>query len=540
MNTSLWPYLEGAEMTTDRVSLDKAVQWLETCRTSHEQCNAQSNSKSLSWQPTRLLYLEDTSPLPRMRLTLSEDRGNDIEYVTLSHQWGNVDFLKLNMKNLNAMRLTGIPFEDLSHTFQDAASTCLKLGFRYLWIDSLCIIQDSRDDWLREASMMQKAYQNAALTISATGRHIMSEGLGSIRHLNSTIQTARFGRGTDEVQRCLIYDHDFWDTFILRAPLMGRGWVLQERLLSPRILHFAQGQLAWECDILESSELFELGALSCITRSRDSSGLPRVSRREMRPPVETDQDFATFHKRWLWVVQTYSECRLTEQSDKLIALAGIAASLGHYNEDVYDAGLWRSSLIQDLAWHTIDDSESRRLKAHEYRAPSWSWASVEGRVHFSSWCHVEIGRQNLAALVDVTIDLVDSDNPFGAVKGGNLILRGICATAQYCADREITKRDRFFNLEIANWRDYGFDSESTGFNPDDMTDVPEDIYVFALGFLPGQGHAFCGLVLAKVNDGQTDSPVPCYRRVGICNVYVDVGLDRQKMEQAPRDPIMIV
>lgn len=519
----------------NRVSLDRATQWLNTCRTSHELCNAKSTAIDPSWQPTRLLFLECTPSSPRVRLTLPEDRGGSVQYVTLIHQWGTAKFLKLTSDKFDTMRLLGIPFEDLSQTFQDAIVACLALGFQYIWIDSLCIIQDSEADWLKEASMMQMAYQNSAFTISATGRDTMVKGLGSLRHLGCTTQNAITSLGTD-IRRCLIYDRDFWNTYVLQAPLMERGWVLQERLLSPRILHFVQGQLAWECNTLETCELYE--AVPPMHIAKSSKYVTRAPRRDMRPTMQTDRDFSVHREKWQNVVETYSKCKLTQQFDKLIALGGIAALFNHHANDQYIAGLWRSHLVRDLTWDIFRTFRGRRMQNHEYRAPSWSWASVEGPVNFARWCRFETDRQDLAELVDVTVDLVDPENPFGAVKDGYLILRGIWAKAHYCTNWAATKRDGYLNLEISEWQDFG--PGRTRFHPDDLTDIPADIYILALAFVRSSRLRFYGLVIAKDVNRRTEAHGSCFRRVGICSACTDVKLNRQKMQQTPRELIMLI
>ena len=154
--------------------------------------------------------------------------------------------MTLKLENINALKLS-VPFTDLSKTFQHAISATLSLGYSYLWIDSLCIIQDSSDDWLNEASSMNEVYQNAHFTISATPSRLLPDGLVSVRytdHGSCLYHDVRFTYRGQATQAARIINKPLWSSLIVDAPLSRRGWVLQERLLSRRVLHFTNSQLA--------------------------------------------------------------------------------------------------------------------------------------------------------------------------------------------------------------------------------------------------------------------------------------------------------
>ena len=182
---------------------------------------------------------------------LEEDRDKHMTYTTLSHCWGATTNrpLTANLANL-ASRKSRIPFDELPLTFQDAVTTTKKLNIPYLWIDSLCIIQDSTSDWEKEAGRMAKIYAGSVCTLSALGSKDSNGGF--------------FGVAEKEMESVFPYDLTLAsqrirvfpskpNTWVLHGPLMGRAWTLQERELSRRVLHFARDKLLWECDTLKAS-----------------------------------------------------------------------------------------------------------------------------------------------------------------------------------------------------------------------------------------------------------------------------------------------
>jgi hypothetical protein len=139
----------------------RVVDWLRECREKHTKCRA-SYEPALPSRVLDLVKLDQTSTIK-----LLETGGMRGEYVCLSHCWGNAQLITTERKTLE-LRKAGIPWDALSKTFQDAIVFTRCLQVRYLWIDSLCIIQDDQDDWRREAANMASIYENAWLTIAAT------------------------------------------------------------------------------------------------------------------------------------------------------------------------------------------------------------------------------------------------------------------------------------------------------------------------------------------------------------------------------------
>lgn len=348
-------------------------------------------------------------------------------YITLSHQWGASEnsspILKRN--NLQNFSRHGVDVATLPLVFRDAIALTRRFGVRYLWIDRLCIIQDSEEDWSHEAQLMQKVYASSYCSIAASDADVPSKGCFFERQpeVVSPWKCAMPDEGEAEwtlipgsgvmqgVMGLNKEDHKDWRRPLSQSPssLYKRGWVLQESILAPRILHCSNRQLYWECPSTVCCETFPRGLpewmwaledLFAIRRQLAAPGagaatLHYASGRHAGEGENGEQRAAPnllTHSAWQSTVETYTRCKLTFPKDKLIAISGIAGaflpSLGPFC-----LGLWKNHLTTGLLW-SVDTSEilKARLAAGlhpqqppgPYRAPSWSWASVDGPVSFHS------------------------------------------------------------------------------------------------------------------------------------------------------------
>ena len=226
--------------------------WLSECVESHSKCQSSNQTRQL---PTRLLDL-GTGTNSSIRLHLSDGRPSTERYVTLSHCWGSTEIshdidYSLKVETLESM-LENIEVATLPKTFRDSIIITRQLGIRYLWIDSLCIIQGNDEDWARESSMMGTVYQNGYCNIAATAADDGS--VGCFRPRNALLaQTCRVRLEKDLKKFRLkrgVYDfvpRRLWADGLDAAPLLKRAWVVQERFFARRVLHFARNQLFWEC-----------------------------------------------------------------------------------------------------------------------------------------------------------------------------------------------------------------------------------------------------------------------------------------------------
>ena len=307
--------------------------------------------------------------------------------MTLSHRWGNLSPLTLTQSTYHMLKEQN-PVSALPKTFRDVVATVRSLGARYVWIDSLCIFQDSREDWLKESLKMRNVYAHSMLNIAATAAKNSDEGCFRDRNpslLRPCITYATW-TGIPETQYAVL-DNLFWRDNLSTLPLLRRGWVLQERVLAPRILHFGQAQTFWECQVKNACETYPNGVPSSIWNGVNFKELDSLFGRDTRPkplsPIDRLYPAPGPHDFWNRIVVEYSKCDLTYESDKLVALAGIARQVQLVTGDDYVAGMWKSQFPLSLGWHVerVQDPRvplARRPSA--YRAPSWSWASVNAPI----------------------------------------------------------------------------------------------------------------------------------------------------------------
>jgi hypothetical protein len=410
-------------------------------------------------------------------------------YITLSHCWGGNNTALLTSESEGAFR-NGVKICALPKTFQDAIKITVMLGANYLWIDSLCIFQDRITDWNIEAAAMRDVYSRAVCNISATAAPNGSVGLFSERDAlahtpfrlmtNWTIQTSDVMIGTSE-QDCLpagFYEVSVKDEFnahVEYAPLNRRAWVMQERFLSKRTLHFASSQVFWECLENTASETFPnvLPLYLKPTGSTDSQGLKRVYSREKRD----DTWLRDLYEAWTTFIESYSRCGLSKPADKLVAINGIRQIIEESTGSRVIAGLWESRLLQELCWQRRYDrnfSTSRLLRPVQWRAPSWSWARFDASIRQSNiWVHQDCPNLKPRSYVE-TVDVTESNA--GQLNKASLTLRGklVNATETALLD-ENGLRESKVTLAIN-----GMTLESTLDDPIMGLEVDEELFCLAV------------------------------------------------------------
>jgi hypothetical protein len=368
--------------------------------------------------PTRVLDV--TSNKVRL-IETSRERG---AYIALSYCWGDEPFINTTKSRLQD-RKEGITFGNLPKTFQDAVIITRKLGIKYLWIDSLCIIQDSTEDWAEESAMMADVYENSYLTIAAASATSVHSGLFFYERDNEQRDreircTAPSGRALSVTTR-VSKRHELLDR---NLPLFQRGWAYQERLLAPRTLYCCKSELCWEC-----REGFDC-----------ECGLIKVDCEGQKPEKKAPGTFTMdCQQSWHSTVANYSKLALTYGTDKLPALSGLAKQMALITSDDYLAGLWRQTLQTDMLWEVSWDGK----RPEKFRAPTWSWASTEGEITFldseGPQKHIQLEQtfQSSWELLDVHYSMLTS-NPYGEVRSASLIISGqlLPATLRYNWDFE--------------------------------------------------------------------------------------------------------
>ncbi|CAJ2501525.1 Uu.00g043780.m01.CDS01 [Anthostomella pinea] len=320
--------------TGSRVTLDLAKAWLESCETSHAACRSM---RVAQWRPSRLLHWPS---IPAFQDHLSvhegerEEYDSNVRYLTLSHRWIAEKEMLLQRANMDELR-HGVRFEGLKASIRDAIKVANHLGYTYLWVDTLCIVQNDPKDLALQISQMDKVYRNSACNIAAADAKDEHEG-------------CFFDRGRSAVQTFRVY---------------------------------------WECRALEASEARPEGFVTREILSLGLSSIFQNSGQFLGAQKPFDQ-----WEAWSNVVQEFSSRGLTFQEDKLYALAGVSALWQTMFSDQHLAGHWRSMLPLDLLWGTARGAPTRRIAREQSVAPSWSWASVDGKVSLPAqkWFQPEV------------------------------------------------------------------------------------------------------------------------------------------------------
>ncbi|KAH6972470.1 heterokaryon incompatibility protein [Ilyonectria sp. MPI-CAGE-AT-0026] len=364
-----------SENTLSAKTFSLAKNWITDCAANHQQCNKATPGKG--WYPTRLLELGSPDrPGRHWRLIETNHVAVEGPYITLSHCWGSAECMKLTTDNYASM-LLGMPSTLLPQLYQDALHVAFNLGIRYLWIDSLCIIQtgDELADWRHEVALMSEVYTNSFCNISAMDAPDAHHSMFCSRDPNSLCPEIVHLATGSEVAPYLISHTTFWDSEVSHALVNTRAWVLQERLLSRRILHFGERQLLWECQMKDAAEVYPDGLPPEISSS--SSRFKSLS-----PDRYTSRNDSNVggHLLWQRIVEKYTACGITYPGDKLVALSAIAKTLTPVLQDEYVAGMWRRYLACELLWNASTNQEKKESGLEIYRAPSWSWAAVNGLV----------------------------------------------------------------------------------------------------------------------------------------------------------------
>lgn len=293
--------------------------------------------------------------------------------------------------------------------------------------------------------MMHEIYSHSFLNLAATHQVQASAGSSSLFHHRSRPSSWYMWTKTKRGERLLVHDNNFWKQEVEDINLNQRGWVLQERMLTPRMVYFGSSQLFWECEELQACERFpnrippymapplgkpldpqEFGK-RWFKRSRDE---PRRTWGQKTSRVPTDTGLT--HELWFRLVERYSHCQITNPGDKLIAISGLSKRLASVLKTPYIAGMWRSRLLESLAWTRYDDTPTLRPTptASTYLAPSWSWASCQHSIKFPEIIDLE----DSAQIIDVSVAPMPGQDDFGALQSASLCVRG----------------DLFGNLRIKN------------------------------------------------------------------------------------------
>lgn len=369
-----WPIIGLAplvpETTGSEASLQQLDKWLNRCRQEHGICGRRT-----AYTPRRVLDLGPLDHPPNVRLH-EPSPGEELEYLCLSYRWSAAPTLQTLKSNVEDHKLA-IPWDRLPLAFQHVCAVSRRLRLRYVWIDALCIVQDDEDDKALDVAVMDSIFEGGVLTIVSAWASGPEQGLfghlGDFSHHEFPATTENGASQTVCVRRQLPhFEND-------NLPCLNRGWIYQELLLSPRLALFLDSEIVWQCQ--EHTECqcspYEPLVVWDPDQDRSKGRLRRLNgaRSAFRnKPSLLPLDAAAY---WWSHVEAYSPCQLTNPSDKLPAIQGLAARMGSVLRlGSYIAGAWEDTLLTDLAWFALFPGTGPKT----WRAPTWSWASVDGAV----------------------------------------------------------------------------------------------------------------------------------------------------------------
>ncbi|KAJ4992973.1 heterokaryon incompatibility protein [Stagonosporopsis vannaccii] len=428
-STAIGPGRSVSEHVWTEGHRNLVLQWLRNCSNQHRICPP-TEDRPL---PTRVIDVSEGPESVHLRIS----QGVPGQYVALSHSWGGYKPIETTRATLR-QHCDSISFGDSSKTFKDAAQVCRDLGYKYLWIDSLCIVQDDSEDWATEAGKMSQVYRNAALTISAEGAADAREGLFLQRMPSSQLQnqvelqsqapSGHLGkifirtRAANTQRSCIVRSFVHASDSVSESRLASRAWILQERLLSPRILHFYREELAWSCCSVSRCECRLDGGRTDIS----------VFKKLQTPSLPREELAQELQRHWTDLVVEFTHRKLTMIRDRLAAMSGLARVYHEITGSKYCAGLFFEDLAYGLLW--ISDHKFSAVPItrnnESPNQPSWSWASITGPVKYLDRQRSQFERRSRGNTVIPLLEVVgahleaSSTNAFGDVYFGWVCVKG--------------------------------------------------------------------------------------------------------------------
>ncbi|OBT54527.1 hypothetical protein VE04_05537 [Pseudogymnoascus sp. 24MN13] len=408
--------------------LDPAVvfEWFDECK-KHLECSEYSNLSAVhkSDFPSHLIDVNlKEGPI---RLVQSKIKGTWKKYLTLSHRWKD-NTVKTTQQSLCAHQKR-LPLEELSQCFRDAISITKRLGFRYIWIDALCIVQDAPIEMQRECSHMKDIYQNCTIMLTADRAGHSNSGLYPIKQVSKEAVLPFRGASGEQISQFTLSSRRLstFDSDVIHGMLSPRGWTLQERVLAPRMLHFGKSQLHWECRTSIWNERTDFKRISYTPRMLDDARemIAAIGRKNLGIPSSRDM--------------VGTGVGSPNIPSGMTLCPPIAALFMGIIRDVFVWGLWNKDLAAGLLWSVHATAPITRLQA-----PSWSWALIDGELTFyipsTKWGRPLRG--SLETTCD-TISLTDLEGPHGTYQSGRFSCRCPVMLVALLASAKIEENEEY-------------------------------------------------------------------------------------------------
>ncbi|KAF8847386.1 HET-domain-containing protein [Acephala macrosclerotiorum] len=343
-------------------------EWLQAC---DGDASHTCHSRAQGFLPTRVLDVGSQKNSNHLRLHChNRNIRTPGKYIALSHRWGDPKHhrqFSTTRSNISDFEKS-ISYERLPKTFQDAITVTRNLGVQFLWIDSLCIVQDDPEDWKIESGRMESVFSAAYCTIAATCANGSSDGFLKVRPTRAfvTMQIDRL----PEIYICEAID-DFQGD-VEESELQKRGWVLQERALANRTIHYTEKQSYWECG----------GGVRSETMTRMSN---------LKASFLGDADFPNSAEKYVKggrirlyedLYERYSKLNFTMIEDRPVAISGLEKRLLRTFNTAGACGIFECYFHRGLLWKRLNDPLKRIKSIRGQKVPSWSWMGYAGAINY--------------------------------------------------------------------------------------------------------------------------------------------------------------
>uniref|UniRef100_A0A8H7N0N2 Heterokaryon incompatibility domain-containing protein n=1 Tax=Bionectria ochroleuca TaxID=29856 RepID=A0A8H7N0N2_BIOOC len=530
--------LDPSPSMIDDTAWDLIQSWLDTCIRTHKRCNEREQVV-----PDRLLQLDRASE--SFRLINKRELEPSVRYVTLTHCY-NIDNQSLQLTQSTLEQLSSSqPLSTLPLAYRDAFSVISRLGLSYLWIDRLCVFQTDRTEPSRatDNNQLRDIFSNAFLGIATTGSTSPSSGLFATHHRRLITPTVLHipvdDKGTmvpymakSEQQGEKVID--FWD-----EPLSKSAQAMNQRLLTPRMLHFGRSLIYWECHSAICDETHPKGRLNFPDFYFGLEGEKTQTGQELQTiwkplldvvfPAADPVDQVFVH--WFALLERFALCSFSSPGERLARVAGLASEMGEslsqrgYNNTAYFAGMWKAMLPGGLLWNIRKDGH----RPAGNNVPSWSWAAVEGPLVIQKVTPERANEGLICELVSANMSTPSFEQVTG-ISDGVVVLKGKLFSGKAAQNTTLppsigtiaeTRWD-LKSLATVGGSPIAFDAPNSmqGLNWtvvfDTKQDVTCDIFCFPIymNLEKEQWHRIAGLVLSQLDDGR-------FARRGLWSIVVD-------------------
>jgi hypothetical protein len=356
----------GGRYVGAQVDMDIIRAWLHHCENSHgKDCKP---SLRYPFQPTFLIDVVDSCLV---------NAPSECRYIALSYVWGTGAVFKHLQENSTSLRSPGVLNSlPIPMTIRDAMTVVHAIKERYLWVDSICIIQNNLQMQQTEISRMGSIYSNALFTIIGASGDNANSGLPGVRH-GTREQLQRVVKlASGEVLSGI----DFRPGSIDDTIWGKRAWTFQERVLSTRVLIFADTQVFWSCRRSLHSEELALEEALHVQQDPLSSPHPGFT---ISPSLQPTEPYE-YRKLYTALLFSYRQRHLTFQTDLLNAFTGISEVLAAVQDDRYIWGLPESQFSYAISWHFLGRCSRNDIHVpifggdgtkEDVPVPSWSWSA---------------------------------------------------------------------------------------------------------------------------------------------------------------------